>query len=267
MELLDILRQANGGQAIATLARQFDIDPRQAEAALASVLPEISRGIERNTLSRGGLADLVGAIGKGGHERYLDNPALLNTPETQRDGIGILNHVLGTKDASRAAAARASQASDVSEALIESMLPAIAAMAMAGVARQTKQSFGDIFAQIPNIGGGGGGGNFGGGGGFGTGSGGGGGFGGGSPLPVPDRLPTGGSGGGGSNPYGDLSDIIRRGGGSIGGSPLGNMVRQILGGALGFGGGGVLSWIIRMVVTRYGWTILRSIFGRAFTGR
>jgi hypothetical protein len=56
-------------------------------------------------------------------------------------------------------------------------------------------------------------------------------------------------------------------GGNVGGSMLWNIVRQILGGALGFQSKGIMGWIIRTVLMRYGWQILRTILGRGLFGR
>ena len=73
---------------------------------------------------------------------------------------------------------------------------------------------------------------------------------------------------GGPIPYSDLSDTIRRGGQvAAGGGTLAAIVRSILGSLLGFQNRGVISWIIRMVVFRYGWSILKLILGRAFLRR
>ena len=88
----------------------------------------------------------------------------------------------------------------------------------------------------------------------------------GDPLPFP--LPGPGGSRGGDNPYGDLSDILRRGsrlpdGAAPGGGGLWSIVRSVLGSALGFGNRGILGWLIRLVVMRWGWTILRRIL----TGR
>lgn len=292
MDLIDVIRQAQGGHAIDNLARAFQIPPAEAEAAVEAVLPELSRGIERNTLSRGGVADLIEAMGSGRAERTMDNPAMFGNPAVVADGNGILKHILGPdKDSSRAAAQRASLSSGVSDSLIKLLLPYIAQLLMGALTKKTEGGLGDILSKIPGMPG--------------------------SatppapqrggaslpfpqprqqpqtlprnsqagpspsssgpvsidnqqPLPLPTGLPDDASG---RNPYGDLSDIIRGGrpvgGGSApSGGGLGNIIRDMLGGALGFPGrSGVMSWIVRAVLLRYGWSILRALFGSVLGGR
>lgn len=293
MDLFDIVRQAQGGNAIANMARAFNLTPAQAEAAIKAVLPELARGVERNTLSRGGIADLIEAMGSGRAARTMENPAMFGHPAVQADGNAILGHILGPdKDSSRAAAQRASLSSGLGEGLIKMLLPYIAQMLMGALTKGTQGGLGDILSKIPGMpgasspGGRSGGGmsfpqsrapsndqmpfpmpgnNPFGGGAPDTRSGGGGGFDNQQPLPMPTGLPQEGSSSSGSNPYGDLSDIIRRGGsaGSVaGGGMLWNIIRSILGGALGFSTkGGVMGWVIRAVIMRYGFSILRAIFG------
>ena len=81
------------------------------------------------------------------------------------------------------------------------------------------------------------------------------------PMPSPGQAP-----GQGNNPYGDLSDILRRGA-KIEGAPSKGIVRSALGGLLGFGGGGIISWFVRLIVMRWGWGLLKRFLGRALTGR
>ena len=81
------------------------------------------------------------------------------------------------------------------------------------------------------------------------------------PLPLPgEHTPL-----GGNNPYSDLSDSIRNGGTVASGLP--GLIRSILGGLLGFQSRGVISWILRFVVMRFGWPILRTILGSLFGSR
>jgi hypothetical protein len=295
MDLIDIVRQAQGGNAIANMARTFNLTPEQAESAVTAVIPELARGIERNTLSRGGIADLIEAMGNGRAAQTMENPAMFGNPSVQADGNGILRHVLGPdKDSSRAAAQRASLASGLGEGIIKMLLPYIAQMLMGALTKGTQGGLGDILSKIPGMPGnsgstsdggtsfpqsrstrsrppqlpfptsgddpfggsapdprtGGNNGDI---------------FGGQQPLPLPAGLPPDG-GSAGNNPYGDLSDIIRRGGnaGTVagGGGMLWNIIRSMLSGALGFSTkGGVIGWIFRAVILRYGWGIVRTILG------
>ena len=288
MELFDIMRQAQGGNALVNMARAFNLSPEQTEAAVKALMPELTRGIERNTLSRGGTADLVAALGDGAKVRNLQNPAMFGDPNIEADGNAILGHILGTKDASRAAAQRASLSSGLGEGLLKMLLPYIAQMLMGALANKTQDGLGDILSKIPGMPGGSTtGGSMGGGGmsfpasrnapptnpmppmpdnaPFGRDQTSGGGFGNQGPLPIPTGLPPE-NDSGGNNPYGDLSDIIRRGGNAGGAAAAGgglfSIIRSILGGALGFSAkGGVLGWIFRAVILRYGWNIVRAIFG------
>lgn len=285
MDLLDEVRQAQGGKAIENMARSFNITPAQAEAAIAAVLPEFGRAVERNTLNRGGLADLIGALGSGRHQAALENPNLFQSAELRQDGNAILGHVLGGKDQSRAVASRASLSTGLGSSLIQMMLPYIIQMLMGGLAGKAQGGLGDILSKIPGMPGAPSSGGQGGGrmqmprmpqqeaettsvpmeqtrwptqteptpvpdsGGFG------GSFGGGNPLPLPGDVPRGGYGRtqgvpqpqpqGGDNPFGDLSDIIRGGKGIPGGAG---------GAAIG---GGML------------WGLIRSVLGGAlgFSGK
>ena len=252
MQVMDELRGAQGGEATANLARTFGITQQEAEAALAALVPEVGRVIERNTLSRGGVADLVAALGDPRYGRVLDDPSALKSPSTQAAGVELLQHMLGGKDKSRALAARAAASSGLGEALIKQLLPYVLPMIIAAIAKSGSGALGDILSKIPGLPGGA------------TaapaanpsrpaphmaprsGQ---------SPLPLPgDHTPL-----GGSNPYSDLSDTIRNGGAVASGLP--GLIRSILGGLLGFQSSGVIGWILRFIVMRWGWPILRTILG------
>lgn len=136
MNLLEILSQTNGGQPLEALATQFGLDARQSQAIVGQLLPALSQGLQRNAAQPGGLESLLGALSNGQHSRYLDNPAALTEPATVADGNGILGHILGSKDSSRALAAQVSSATGISESVIKQMLPLVASLAMGALAKQ-----------------------------------------------------------------------------------------------------------------------------------
>jgi uncharacterized protein YidB (DUF937 family) len=288
LQILENLARAQGGALLANIGKSYGLDEEQVAATLGAVLPQLAAGIERNTLSRGGIADMVRAIGDGHHTQYLDRPELIGTQAMVADGNAILDHILGGKDASRGVASRAAATSGVSAGLIRQLLPVIAAMLMGWLSKQGGGGLGEILKRLPT-------------GGDGRpqvpGSGDLGDIGdilkripgmpgsrgsvGGDqapapaprsasadpsrPLPLPDRIPgINAPAERGPNPFEDLSDVVRRGAPPMSPSagPLGNVVRDLLGGLLGFQNKGVLSWLFTFLLYRFGGAILKRILGR-----
>ena len=136
-DLLQTIMGAQGGGAVQNLAKSFGLDESQAGSAIQALLPALAGGIKRNAAQPGGLESLLGALNGGNHARYLDQPDTLGSASTIQDGIGILSHVLGSKDVSRAAASRASQQTGIGADLLKKMLPVVATMAMGALSKQT----------------------------------------------------------------------------------------------------------------------------------
>lgn len=155
MQVYDIIEQAQGGQAMANLAVVFGIAEEQVRSAAQFIVPELAWSLERNTLSRGGLADLLNALGQGHHEQILDMPRAWTDPRVATDGKQILAHILGSEHKLRALAARAAQASGLGEGIIQMLLPILAQMLMGAIARYAKGGLGDILSRLPIPGGGG----------------------------------------------------------------------------------------------------------------
>jgi hypothetical protein len=130
VNILSEILNASGGDTMRQLGRQFGLDQRDTERAVASLLPAVSGGLKRNMAREGGLSELLSALGQGNHERYLDDPAALTEPDTRDDGNSILGHLLGSKKASRDAASTAAQETGLDLGILKQMLPIIAAMAM-----------------------------------------------------------------------------------------------------------------------------------------
>jgi len=154
MNMLDMMRAAQGGQAMANLGQQFGLDDAQAEQAVRALLPALSSGLKRNTGQGDGVASLLQALKDGRHEGYYDDPAMIAAGSAVSEGNGILGHILGSKDVSRAAAERASASTGIGSEILKQMLPIIASMVMGALTKRTRQpDFGDILGSV--LGGGG----------------------------------------------------------------------------------------------------------------
>lgn len=136
MNLLQTLLDANGGEFVGQLSRNFGVDEAQAGAALRNLVPALAGGLKNNLGQSGGLEALLGALQSGQHGRYLDDPSQLGQPATVDDGNAILGHLFGSKDVSRQVAAQAAARTGLDASVLKQMLPVIAAMAMGALNKQ-----------------------------------------------------------------------------------------------------------------------------------
>lgn len=137
MDLLNMILNAGGGNAVRNLAQSNGLDETQVSSAIANLLPALGQGLARNATSPGGLENLLGALSSGGHERYIDNPDAVQSQETVQDGNGILGHILGSKDVSRQVARSAAAQTGIGEDVLKKMLPVVAAMAMGALSKHS----------------------------------------------------------------------------------------------------------------------------------
>jgi len=138
MSLLESLLGAQNGQAVNSLSRRFGLTEQQVQSALGTLVPALSQGLRRNTAQPGGLESLASALGGGRHQRYLEDPASLEQPETVEDGNGILGHIFGSKDVSRQVASAAAERTGISSDMLKKMLPVVAAMVMGSLSRKAQ---------------------------------------------------------------------------------------------------------------------------------
>jgi hypothetical protein len=140
MNLLESLLNAQGGDAVRQLAGRFGIDESQAASAVSALLPALTGGVQRNVAQEGGLDSLLGALGGGDHQKYLDDPGALSDGNTLAEGNGILGHILGSKEVSKQVAAQAADQTGVDHSVLKQMLPLVATMMMGALSKHTGQA-------------------------------------------------------------------------------------------------------------------------------
>ncbi|MBX9683124.1 MAG: DUF937 domain-containing protein [Hyphomicrobium sp.] len=286
MEIEAAIKSAQGGAAIDNLASAFGIPPDKAASAVTAMTAVLANRVERNTLSRGGLADVVSLLGNSDVGRAIADPAHLATAEMAESGNHILDVLIGDKHISRGIAERVARDTGLDAATLRRMLPVVASMMVGGLQNKTQALFSQKLRDVPGLGvllplpgdpvpqrydapstapgsgewsndlprpGGGSGGGMGGS------------TGGGVLLPLPgDNVP----GSTRRNRYDDLSDVVRRGGTQApGGGSLDGLIRSILGGLLGFKNRGVISSLIYMFVVRWLLNAGKRILSRIVLGR
>lgn len=142
LPLFDMLNNAQNGDAIAALARQFNLSQQQAQAAVEALLPAFSQGLKRNVADPYGFGAFLTAMASGQHGKYFEDAANAFSPQGIQQGNDILGQLFGSKELSRAVAGQAAQATGIAQQVLQQMLPAIAAMIMGGLFKQSTGQMG-----------------------------------------------------------------------------------------------------------------------------
>ena len=140
MNLMEMILNGQNGDVVRQMANSFQLDEDQARSAMGALIPALGRGISREAGSTQGLNDLIGALGRGNHRQYIENPTALGEQGAVVEGNGILGHIFGSKEVSREVASRAAQSSGVDSSILKKMLPLLASAAMGAM---SKNGFGD----------------------------------------------------------------------------------------------------------------------------
>ncbi len=136
MNLLDTIINAGGGAIVQNMSKSLGLGETQTQSALGQLLPAVARAIGNNGSSGDGLGALLGALGKGNHQRYLENPELLGQNDTVNDGNNILGHLFGNKEVSRNIASKASANTGIGADILKKMLPMVASVAMGALSQK-----------------------------------------------------------------------------------------------------------------------------------
>lgn len=137
LPLFDMLANAQQGDGMKALARQFGLSQQQAQAAVEALLPAFSQGLKQNTADPYSIGAFMTAMASGRHAKYFEDPENAFSPSGVSEGNGILGHLFGSKELSRAVADQAAQATGIGQEVLKQMLPVIASMIMGGLAKQS----------------------------------------------------------------------------------------------------------------------------------
>lgn len=154
MNILEAILSARNGAATQQLGARFGLDQQQVESAVKALLPALAGGVSRNASTPDGLESLLGALARGNHQRYVEDPASLEGESATLDGNGILGHIFGSKEVSRRVASNASAQTGIGAEVLKQMLPLLAAMLMGGLGRQASSGgmFGSAGASAAGFG-------------------------------------------------------------------------------------------------------------------
>ena len=143
--LLNILYDAQDGDAVGNFARQFGLSFDNTERVMEALMPAFSRGFKRNTATPLSLASFLDVLGQERHVRYWADPLAAFEPKALVDGSGILGHIFGPEGLVYAIAKEVSRRTGVPRDTVQAMMPPIAATLVGGIAEELPHtSFGDL---------------------------------------------------------------------------------------------------------------------------
>ncbi|HEV2570674.1 DUF937 domain-containing protein [Methylocella sp. CPCC 101449] len=147
--LYEIVQASQGGDGVKTLARMYGLSDQQAEAAVGAILPAMSQRLQAKAQDPQGMAELFSAMMNGQGMAAFSNPAAAQSGDARQFGRDMLGQMFGDRDASRQLAAHAAQAADVSQDIMQKLMPAIIAIVMGGLTKSMNdKGLGGILEQI-----------------------------------------------------------------------------------------------------------------------
>jgi hypothetical protein len=135
INLNQIIESAHEGEAMNSLAEQFDITPEQAEEAVHALIPALSMGLQQQ-MQQGGIGQILSHIATKQNVAAFDDADAAQSDETIASGTDVLNYLFGNEQVSEQVAANAAAHSSLGADLLRNMLPVIAAMVMGGLFKQ-----------------------------------------------------------------------------------------------------------------------------------
>ncbi len=139
MDLMDLLMKSGAGNSVGELAGSIGVGDSQAKDLIAALGPALTRSLQKQSESSGGMEALQNALSRGSHQQYIDRPELMKSEATREDGNKILGHLFGSKDVSRNVAAQAAQDTGIDAGLIKKALPLVAGLAMGALSKSSRQ--------------------------------------------------------------------------------------------------------------------------------
>ena len=146
LNLYEMLANAQNGNGMEMLARQFNLSQQQTQLAMEALLPAFSQGLKRNVADPYGVGAFMTALASGQHAKYFEDASRAFAPQGVDEGNGIRGHLFGSKELSRAVASQAAQATGIGQQVLQQMLPVIASMIMGGLFKQSTNQLGQMQA-------------------------------------------------------------------------------------------------------------------------
>lgn len=147
LNFIEIMRAAQGGDAIPNMAGRFGLSPEQTTKAVAALLPAFALGFQQAAARPDQLALIAETMRKGVYEPFFESAAQAFTAEAARRGEEALAALFGSPDLARSLAEQGAALAGLSQETMKQMMPFVASTLMGGLAKSLDgQDFTRAFA-------------------------------------------------------------------------------------------------------------------------
>jgi hypothetical protein len=150
--LFDMMMQAQNGNAMDVMAKQFGLAQEQMAKATAALMPAFSTALKRNAANPYDFGAFLTAMSSGNYAQYFEDMGKAFTPQGMADGNSVLDQLFGSKEMLQAVSAQAAQMTGVGQEIYKQMLPVMASAIMGGLFKQASGQMSGIqnpFANTP----------------------------------------------------------------------------------------------------------------------
>lgn len=137
-QFVEMLRAAQGGQAIENIARMYGLSAQQAQGLTEAVMPAFAEAFRQASQSPEALASLMALMTSGPYGSFYAQPA--PPAELTRAGTEALDTVFGSSEVSRAVAAQVAASTGLGITMVRQMMPTLATLVVGGLARSLAAS-------------------------------------------------------------------------------------------------------------------------------
>ena len=135
MNFLDLLIDSGAGDSLRELGTSLGLGGDETKKLVSALEPAMTRSLQHQGETTGGLKALHDALANGGHSKYIEQPELMQAAASVADGNKILGHLFGSKDVSRNVAAQAAMDTGIDAGTIKKALPLVAGLAMGALGK------------------------------------------------------------------------------------------------------------------------------------
>lgn len=135
--LYDLMLQAQNGNALDVMAKQFGLAQKQANEAISALMPAFSEGLKRSATNPYDFGAFLKTLYSGDYSKYFEDMTKAFTQKGIEQGNDLLGQFFGSKEVSRAIAAQAAQVTGIGQEVYKQMLPVVASTLMGGLFKET----------------------------------------------------------------------------------------------------------------------------------